>query len=255
MKENASTIILNEPMGDSARRLRFEVDWQEYAPGQFVMVAMPGGDAFLRRPFGIADLSGGSAEICVKVVGKGTRALARAVAGTELSVTGPCGKGFAPKTPGETAVLVAGGYGIGPLLGLCQGACKDVLLYYGARTKADFLYVDEILRRGVKTVFTTEDGSLGEKGLVSEALARDLDGIKNPSIFCCGPHGLLQAVARLGIERSVPTQASTEEYMACGIGVCMGCVCERHDGQYARTCRDGPVFEARELKWGLGIRD
>lgn len=249
MKENTSTIVLNEPMGESARRLRFEVDWTSYEPGQFVMVSVPGGDVFLRRPFGIAGLSNGAAEICVKIVGKGTRALAGVPAGTEISVTGPCGKGFQSAAKNETAVLVAGGYGIGPLLGLCEGDCPNVVLYYGARTKADFLYVDEILRRKVKTVFTTEDGSLGEKGLVTDALARDLGDIAKPALFSCGPHGLLRAVAKLGIERNLPTQVSTEEYMACGIGVCMGCVCEQSDGRLVRTCRDGPVFDARELLW------
>jgi dihydroorotate dehydrogenase electron transfer subunit len=249
MKENKTRITLNEPMGLLAYRLRFEVDWDSFDPGQFVMVRVPGGEVFLRRPFGIADLSGGSAEICYKVVGRGTEALTHAAVGTELSVTGPCGKGFERPASDRTAVLVAGGYGIGPLLGLCRNAPGERAIYYGAKSKDHFLYLDELRGLGVKAVLATEDGSLGEKGLITKCLERDLGRLKNPALLACGPRGMLAAVAKLGMKKKIPTQVSTEEYMACGIGVCMGCACKDRDGNFVSTCKDGPIFDAKELKW------
>jgi dihydroorotate dehydrogenase electron transfer subunit len=240
---------MNEPMGLRAYRLRFEVDWDSFDPGQFVMVRVPGGEVFLRRPFGIADLSDGCAEICYKVVGRGTGALTEAAVGTELSVTGPCGKGFEKPAAESTAVLVAGGYGIGPLMGLCRDASGERVIYYGAKAADHFLYLDELKELGVRTVLATEDGSLGEKGLITKCLERDLGKLKSPALLACGPHGMLDAVAKLGIKKKIPTQVSTEEYMACGIGVCMGCVCKTSDDNYVRTCKDGPVFDAKVLKW------
>lgn len=249
MKENRSKIVLNELMGERAYRLRFNVDWPSYDPGQFVMVEVPGSEVFLRRPFGIARLSDGVAEICYKVVGRGTGALTHARVGADINITGPCGKGFEMPADARTAVLVAGGYGIGPFMGLIEGAKCETVVYYGAKTKGNFLYLEELKGLGVKAVLTTEDGSGGEKGMVTELVARDIGSIEKPSLFACGPHGLLAAVARLGISKKVPTQVSTEEYMACGIGVCMGCVTKNVDGGYVRTCKDGPVFDAKDLKW------
>ena len=249
MKENRSKIVLNEPMGASACRLRFEVDWDSYVPGQFVMVEVPGGEVFLRRPFGIAGLEGGLAEICYKIVGRGTRALTSAKPGTPIDILGPCGNGFSLSDNGATSVLVAGGYGIGPLMGLAAKAGGDGVIYYGAKTASDFLYLNELEGLGVKLVLATEDGSAGEKGLVTDVLTRDIGSIEKPAIFCCGPHGLLEAVAKLGISKKIPTQVSTEEYMACGIGVCGGCATRASDGRYVGVCKDGPVFDVRDLKW------
>ena len=252
MKENATTIASNEPAGEKAYRLRFPVDWDSYDPGQFVMVEVPGGEVFLRRPFGIARMTSGLAEICYKVVGRGTAALAAAEPGTELRVTGPCGKGFRAEAQGRTAVLVAGGYGIGPLFGLCERLVGDggrAVVYYGAKAKADLLYLDDLEAIGAEVSLATEDGSEGARGLITEVLKKGIGAIDSPALYACGPEGLLKAVAQIGMEMNVPTQVSTEAYMACGIGVCMGCVCRDRDGKFVRTCKDGPVFEARELKW------
>ena len=249
MKENRSKIVLNEPMGEDAYRLRFEVDWNAYDPGQFVMVSIPGNEVFLRRPFGIAGLSDGVAEICYKVVGKGTCALTDARSGMAIDVTGPCGKGFSKPAKENTAVLVAGGYGIGPMMGMYKVLGEGSVVYYGAKSKDDLLYVDELKSLGAKIVLATEDGSEGISGFITDALANDIDDIASPALYACGPHGMLAAVAKLGLAKGIATEVSMEEYMACGIGVCMGCVCEKAGGGLARTCKDGPVFEAKELKW------
>lgn len=252
MQENITTIASREPMGEDAFRLRFAVDWKFFDPGQFVMVEIPGHDVFLRRPFGIVRLEDGLAEICVKIVGKGTAALSRAPAGTPIRATGPCGKGFRLPDKGKTAVLVAGGYGIGPLFGMCESLKKrgvDAVLYYGAKTKAHLLYMDELRRINANVVVATEDGSSGEKGVITDLLKKGISGVKDSALFSCGPHGLLAAVAKLGMAAGAPVQLSMESYMACGVGVCMGCVCRDAKGNFVRVCREGPVFDARDLKW------
>jgi dihydroorotate dehydrogenase electron transfer subunit len=252
MKENATHIACNEPLAGDAYRLRFPVDWRSFMPGQFVMVAIPGGTVFLRRPFGIARVADGCAEVCYKVVGRGTAALARAPVGTPLDVTGPCGRGFGLPAAGQTAVLVAGGYGIGPMLGLCDALLHDgmrVELFYGAKRASELLYLPELKELGIALHLATEDGSVGAKGLVTALVERELASFTNPAIFACGPEGLVRAVARLGLVRELPAQVSMEAYMACGIGVCLGCACKDAAGNYVRTCREGPVFEAAELGW------
>ncbi|MFH1830701.1 MAG: dihydroorotate dehydrogenase electron transfer subunit [Pseudomonadota bacterium] len=249
MKENSTFIKINELIGKDAYRLCFEVDWPSYNPGQFVMISISGKEVFLRRPFSIAGLSQGLAEICYKVVGKGTRALALAPAGIRIDVAGPFGKGFEMPDSKNTLVLVAGGYGIAPFVGLCRKIGKGAVIYYGAKSISEFLYLDELEKMKVKVVFSTEDGSKGHKGMITQVLERDLNAIKNPALISSGPKGLLEAIAKMGLSKDIPTQVSMEEYMACGMGVCNGCVCKGKDGEFLKTCSDGPVFRAEELKW------
>lgn len=252
MKDQQTTVLINEPLSERVHRLRFGVDWEAYTPGQFVMVRIPGEAVFLRRPFGIARLEGGVAEICYKVVGRGTARLAELARGTAIDILGPCGHGFVMPTAKENAVLIAGGYGIAPLLGLAKQlreARRDVHCFYGGKSEEEFFCVDELRGMGVDLVLATEDGSAGERGLVTEVLAAQLDAIVRPVLMACGPEGLMHAVARFGLERGIPTQVSRDAYMACGIGVCLGCVCETAAGDSVRTCREGPVFRAEELKW------
>ncbi len=252
MQENITTIASREPMGEDAFRLRFAVDWKSFDPGQFVMVEIPDHDVFLRRPFGIVRLEDGLAEICVKIVGKGTAALSRAPAGAPIRATGPCGKGFELPDKGKAAILVAGGYGIGPIMGLCERLLargNGVSVYYGAQSASNLLYLEELNGAGAKVVLSTEDGSRGERGLITDFLKKGISGVKDPALFSCGPHGLLAAVAKLGMAAGAATQLSMDSYMACGMGVCMGCVCKDAKGNFVRVCREGPVFDARELKW------
>lgn len=252
MKDILTTIAVNEPMAEGVWRLRASVDWPSFEAGQFAMVEVPGGEVFLRRPFGIVRLAGGEAEICYKIVGRGTKALARAPVGTPIRLLGPCGRGFSPPAGMKTAVLVAGGYGIGPLLGLARRlreADEAVHLYYGAKDSKRLLYLDEIKDMGAKPFLVTEDGSRGERGIVTDLLERDIASKEGPALFACGPHGLLESVAHVGMAKGVTAQVSLETCMACGIGVCQGCVCRNAHGEFVRTCREGPVFDAKDLKW------
>ena len=241
-------------------------------PGQFVMVRVtPTIDPLIRRPFGVYDVgvlqpafTGGSAqpylEMLYRVVGKGTAILASLHEGDLLDVLGPLGTGFVTGPPDEEKLIVGGGVGLAPLYLLAKELVRHapVRLFAGGRTKDDVLCITEFERLGVECYVATEDGSLGERGLVTKVLCYRLSSTGNAgSIFACGPHGMLKAVAAIAAERSVPCQVSLEGYMACGVGACLGCVCQgaKHTPEtpdYRCVCSEGPVFESRELAWEDG---
>ena len=237
-------------------------------PGQFLMIKVNGGsDPLLRRPFGIFDTgamvteftdcgSQSYLEILYKVVGKGTRMLSVLHHGDLLDVLAPLGKGFDPGAPGEEKILVGGGIGLAPLYYLAKElvACGDkVRLFAGGRNRDDILCITEFERLGVETYVSTDDGTLGESGLVTEVLERHLapSGMR---IFACGPTPMLRAVALMAQAHGVPCQVSMEAYMACGVGACLGCVMKgaNHTDEtpdYRCVCKDGPVFDSFELQW------
>ncbi|HPW45484.1 MAG TPA: dihydroorotate dehydrogenase electron transfer subunit [bacterium] len=257
MKDERCKISLNEKVSDNLHMMRIRVAWEGFVPGQFVMLSIPGNEVFLRRPFGIAGLSKGELEICYKVVGRGTRLLAEAKRETEIDVLGPCGHGFdiSKLESNSTPLLIAGGYGIAPIFGLASLLRENGYsphLFYGGKSRSDLFYIDQLDEIGVAVHLSTEDGSLGRCGLITELLCAELVSFYSPSIFACGPEGLLKAVAAISKKNSLPAQVSTERYMGCGIGVCLGCVCKDVSGGYVRTCREGPVFDVNDLMWDNG---
>ena len=245
MQDTYSEIILNEEIGHSYWRIRFKTGWKDYVPGQFVMVEVPGKGIFLRRPFSIARLNRGVIEVCYKVVGQGTLSMSVLKAGTKAWVLGPLGNGFTLPKSRQEILLVAGGYGIAPLVGLAEKLKgNNVHLLYGTKTSKDLLYINELKKLGVKLHITTEDGSKGEKGLVTNSFKAFLTHQRtNAQIFACGPHGMLSAIQKL-LTHQIHCQLSLESYMACGIGACIGCVVKDNRGNYIRVCKEGPVFDA-----------
>lgn len=251
MRETKATVGSIDVLSERYRRLNLNVDWEGWVPGQFVMVRIPDGVVLVRRPFGIVRVENDVLELCFKLVGPGTNALAHLTKGDDVDVLGPLGHGF-DEVEDAMHVLVAGGYGIAPILGLArklvaEGAKPAVV--YGAKTSEDLLYRKELTALGCDLHLVTEDGSYGKRGLVTDVLESGLASLEKPALYACGPRGLLNVVAKMGLARKVPTQVSMDEYMACGIGVCLGCMCEKNDGTRARACREGPVFDAKELKW------
>jgi dihydroorotate dehydrogenase electron transfer subunit len=238
-------------------------------PGQFVMVKVNEAiDPLLRRPFGIYDLGSyatpytdcGSQtylEILYKVVGKGTTMLADLHQGDHLDILAPLGKGFEPGPPREDKVLVGGGVGLAPLYLLARELVKEhhVRLFAGGRTKEDVLCITEFERLGVETYVATDDGTLGDRGLVTQVLSRFLESsCGSKRLFACGPMPMLQAVARIAADQGLPCQVSLEAYMACGMGACLGCVVKgrNHSAQtpdFRCVCKDGPTFDSQELQW------
>ena len=238
--------------------------------GQFVMVRVNGAiDPLLRRPFGIFDVGtyapvqSGAApqpyfEMLYRVVGKGTAMLATMHETDVLDILGPLGTGFDLGTPGEEKLIVGGGVGLAPLYLLAKELVKDspVRLFAGGRTRDDVLCITEFERLGVECYTATEDGSLGERGFVTKVLEQRLDATGNKgTIYACGPHGMLEAVAAIAARREIACQVSLEGYMACGVGACLGCVTPGHNHSpetpdYRCVCTEGPVFDSSQLKLG-----
>lgn len=225
---------------------------QRAKPGQFVMlrVAQNLTDPLLRRPISIMEISSsGDVSILYKVVGRGTRILADSPPGTVVSMFGPLGNGFTPPPHPHTAFLVGGGIGIPPLLFLAQSLVSrsdepTLIACLGGRSHADVLIADRFKNLKTTVCITTEDGSVGETGRVTEPLIRWLTRTVAPSvIYACGPEPMLRAIDAICADFNVPGQLSFEEHMACGVGACLGCVVMTTDG-VRRICTDGPVFPA-----------
>lgn len=224
-------------------------------PGQFAHIRIPPlKDALLRRPFSIYQVNGKTFSILYKVIGKGTEVLSRMRPGQELSAIGPLGHGFTvPKPSGDVPLLVAGGYGMAAMYLLAQRSPQRGIVFVGGRRRADILCEKEFQTLGWDVRATTEDGSHGEKGLVTQPLLAELNRNKaNRKLFACGPTPMLKAVAKIADEFSVPAEVSADEHMCCGVGVCLTCVIPVNVGEgweYQRTCTEGPVFDSRQVLW------
>ena len=224
----------------------------EMLPGQFVEVRVDGSPStFLRRPISInlVDRAANELWLLVHAVGAGTRALAQLKEGAVVNVVLPLGNGFTmPASPSERVLLVGGGVGTAPLLYMGQElearGCRPVFLL-GARSASDLLQL-ELFRRMGDVYVTTEDGSMGERGFVTQhSLWQEADFTR---ICTCGPKPMMMAVARLAREKGIPCEASLENLMACGLGACLCCVEDTTDGNVC-VCKEGPVFNIEKLKW------
>lgn len=226
-------------------------------PGQFVMLRVSENrDPLLARPFGIASVKAKhSIELYYRVVGRGTSLLTEVSRGSILGVVGPLGKGFPVPDQDMTPLLVCGGSGFPPLFYFAASLRRRAQLFLGARNKESLPPSPVItsIRKQVKKVHVaTDDGSGGRKGFVTDLVTSFLDTHKAPSrcvIYACGPRAMMAAVAKLAAERGILCFVSLEERMACGLGVCMGCSVPIAAGGYKRVCKEGPVFDAREIEW------
>ncbi|MEW6755204.1 MAG: dihydroorotate dehydrogenase electron transfer subunit [Candidatus Latescibacterota bacterium] len=234
------------------------------APGQFCQVRVGDGvTPLLRLPLsiGLADPQAGTIDLLYQVVGPKSRALGGLAPGSTTACLGPLGRGFVAPPGGHTAVLAGGGIGIPPLLfwghRLRAGGWHTLLLV-GARTVDRHLPDSLLVPAAHEVRRATDDGGLGHPGPVTGLLLQALEECGPCTVYTCGPHPMMAAVAALCAARGVACQASLEEYMACGIGVCVGCVVELHPEEgkaasdyerYRRVCVDGPVFDARRVRW------
>ena len=217
------------------------------APGQFVNIELPG--KYLRRPISVSDWTPDHLTLLVKAVGAGTRELVTLAPGTELDTLSGLGNGFSLKNSARP-LLVGGGIGIAPLYGLAKqltekGTPTTVVLGY--RTQGDIFYVEEFRALGCQVFVSTEDGSAGIKGFVTDAI-RAHGGAQGgwDEIMACGPIPMLKAVWQLPGFRE--GQFSLEARMACGFGACVGCTITTVNGP-RRVCKDGPIFRKEELAW------
>jgi dihydroorotate dehydrogenase electron transfer subunit len=257
-------VISNKPLQKSNRckYFRMALDLgrpvKKVIPGQFAHINLNSAERILPRPFTIFDVknNGRVIEVVYQVVGPGTEIMSRLNPGHKIRALCPLGNGFRIDRRAKMSVLVGGGMGLAGLyLLLKQMAAqriKNTYLFIGGRTKSDLCLLPEFRKLSPYIMVSTEDGSLGSKGLITSSLERFIDKSQIPNLksqivlYACGPRGMSEAVRKIAVSRDIPAQLCLEARMACGVGLCRVCVCKTTKG-YATVCEDGPVFSARDI--------
>jgi dihydroorotate dehydrogenase electron transfer subunit len=231
----------------------------EILPGQFTMVDVPDRiRPYLRRAYSVADANPGAGEVelLVKTIGPGTSALEELSEGAEVRLLGPLGNSFTTRDlqAGDRVAIVAGGIGAAPfplLLSALRTASVACDFYLGGRNTRELSIRArfEGLVPG-ETVLSSDDGSLGEKGFVTQALARRLAaGSRYARVFACGPMPMFAALAKVVGEAKVPSEFSTEAEMGCGFGACLGCVIAGTEKPFIVSCSEGPILSPEKIAW------
>ena len=222
--------------------------------GQFLHIAC-GEGLLLRRPISVClcmeDEPEDTARIVFEVRGEGTRWLSQRKEGDKLDVLGPLGNGFAVGLE-DKLLLVGGGIGVPPLLGYAAFAAGKSTAVLGFRSADRAMLVEEFHDYCKDVYLCSDDGTIGRHGFVDAALKEILEKDKDfTAILACGPKPMLSSVARAAAQYGVPCQVSLEERMACGVGACLGCAVQMADGTMKHVCKDGPVFDAKEVDWNV----
>lgn len=250
------TVTENKTLGSSYGLLKLVPSDGSKLPrikaGQFVQVEVADSKTtYLRRPISVnfVDEADNTLWLLIRKAGEGTRHLTAVETGRKINVILPLGRGFGMDVKAtDKLLLVGGGVGVAPLLYLGhvlrQAGCEPEFLL-GARSASDLLMLDEFEKIG-KVHCSTEDGSAGEKGLVTTNSTFDN---KYDRIYCCGPMPMMKAVAAVAKEKNTDCEVSLENRMACGLGACLCCVEKKADGHNVCVCTEGPVFNTKELPW------
>lgn len=218
---------------------------KEAAPGQFISVYTNNSSRLLPRPISICEIKDDALRIVYRIAGKGTGEFSSYKEGDTIDILGPLGNGF-PIDKGKDAILIGGGIGIPPMLELAKQLKGDKVIVVGYRDKNTFL--DKELGKYGKLFIASDDGSIGTKGNVIDAIREQ--GVTGSTIYACGPTPMLRTVKAYSEEKGIEAYISMEERMACGVGACLGCVCktvgidDHSKVKNARVCKDGPVFAA-----------
>ncbi len=244
-----STIVSNEPLSDEIYRLTiFAPEISNQAkPGQFINIRVSDSlEPFLRRPFSICNIIDDNIQIIFNTVGKGTKLLSSLKPGDKIDILGPLGKSFNVDDEFNSAIILAGGLGVAPfpfLTKILKEKGKDVISFIGARTKS------QLILDGLENVnVATDDGSYGFKGTVVDLLKSNLPKLNSShKIFACGPTPMLKALIKLCDELNLNCEVSVETPMACGTGICQGCAVKTRELKYKLACKDGPVFNTKEI--------
>ncbi|MDI6777132.1 MAG: dihydroorotate dehydrogenase electron transfer subunit [Syntrophales bacterium] len=235
-------------------------------PGQFVMVRIRGRiEPLLGRPLSIyafeRDKTALVIELLYRTMGKGTFALSRLKPGEDLEILGPLGHGFDIFPEIKKIVLLAGGIGVVPLSFLASHYRKlptndhRIIAYLGAKSADHIVGMDRLKETCTEIKISTDDGSSGYRGFVTELLAEDIESYLHGDsvIYACGPRAMMKRLAELLKDQDISCQVSVEERMACGVGACLGCAIHVKAGgdktQYRCACQDGPVFDIRDIVW------
>lgn len=254
----SNEIIFSKHITDDILKLRLHApEVAETAkPGQFVHVRiMPGYQPFLRRPFSLnrVDPMHGNIDLLYRVVGDGTKILSQLKAGDVVDVMGPLGKGFDTQSDFDHAIIVAGGMGSAPvffLIDVLISMGKNVTLLWGVRDGREIFDERDLQEAGVDLRIATEDASKGYCGYVTKLLIDYLAkkaSDKRYQGFVCGPECMIKEVQRIVQSDGLYWQVSMEEKMACAVGVCLGCALSIRDKGFRMVCKDGPVFNLKEI--------
>jgi dihydroorotate dehydrogenase electron transfer subunit len=242
MQEKVFEITANQEIAKDVWEIRLTGDTSGMEkPGQFVNISLPG--FFLRRPISVCCVEGQELTLIYKTVGKGTACLSTLRTG-KLDVLTGLGNGYNLERAGDAPLLIGGGVGVPPLYELARQLKKrglPVQVILGFNSISDVFYEEQFRALGCDVTVTTEDGSYGVKGFVTDALA----GKQYSYYYTCGPMPMLKAVRK---QCAGDGEFSLEERMGCGFGACMGCSCKTTEGN-KRVCREGPVFRKEEILW------
>lgn len=251
MKELVSTVKEVKQIAENTFSLTVTLPERvEVRGGQFLNISTGDGSRLLKRPLGIVKLEGNDVTVCFQVKGEGTAALSKAKAGDKLNVLLPLGNGFIIPETAKNVVVIGGGVGIFPLIPvICGNKDKKFYSYIGFRNKNCACLLDEF-KKSEKLTVVTDDGSLGKKNNAVGAYFDEINDVPADLIIACGPPVMLRALKNKLKENNIktPCLVSLEERMGCGIGACLVCVCKKSDGDNARVCKDGPVFDINEVE-------
>ena len=234
---NRDAVYMVLEVGDMVR-----TSWK--GPGQFVHVKC--GDSVCSC---MEEEPEDTLAIVFEVRGEGTQWLANRPVGHSVDVMGLLGNGFAMKPEGRY-LLVGGGIGVPPIRGCAQYTAKKSTAIVGFRSKEKAILLDHLEEECAKVMVATDDGSLGYHGFVDALVRQELSEAKNyDAVLACRPRPMLRNVAKVAQEFGVPCQVSMEERMGCGVGACLVCACDMADGTRKHVCKDGPVFDSKEVDW------
>lgn len=217
-------------------------------PGQFVQVLVPG--KTLRRPISVCDIEDDIIRLVFEVRGEGTEILSHTKTGGNINIIAPLGRGFEIDKSQKT-VFIGGGIGVPPMLFSAKCCAENATVINGFRSSSAMILSEDFEKAGCRLIVTTDDGSFGIHGFVTQPLAEIIDD--TDMICACGPMPMLRNIAKMAKEHGVPCQVSLEQRMACGIGACLGCAVAVKDENgretYRHVCKDGPVFNSEEVVW------
>ncbi|MBQ7433812.1 MAG: dihydroorotate dehydrogenase electron transfer subunit [Lachnospiraceae bacterium] len=222
-------------------------------PGQFVHIGVTGHS--LRRPISICriDKEQGTIQIVFALKGQGTKDLAKLEEGFQLDVIGPLGNGFPLLESDKKVVLIGGGIGVPPMLGLSDYYKEHAKAITGFRDQSIIILQDAFAENGTETILCTDDGSAGRKGFVSQPLEEMLAAGEHVDMICaCGPMPMLKVIAQIAEKYGVRCAVSLEQHMGCGIGACLVCsvpIKREGETEFLHVCKDGPVFDSKEVMW------
>lgn len=246
------TVLSNEQVAENIYKLVISCDKtvnDEFIPGQFAQIQIPNRpDLLLRRPISIhsVSVSDNAIAFIYAIVGEGTKVLSKLKRGDIINALMPLGNGFSIKENHKNIWLIGGGIGCAPLKSVIDKfQDKNYKLLLGFRNKKQIYALDEYKNES-EIIISTEDGSFGEKGFITDVLIKLLKRDKPDLILSCGPAPFFKSLKKIIYDSGIETQASLEQRMGCGTGGCAVCVC-KINGRYRKVCSDGPVFDLREV--------